>query len=631
MFNTTVTEYQSNPSVVENNLINGREHAAIPINPIGPMRSRMALKIDHNRDRLITEFGHATLQDSYLLTDETPQLLYQRVATWLGSNPAHAQRLYDYMSKQWFTPATPILANTGNKRGQLISCFLNEADDTLQSIADLWHENVWLAAKGGGIGSYWGNLRSIGEAIGRNGKTSGIIPFIKVMDSTTLAIGQGSLRRGNAAVYLPIDHPEIEEFIDIRQPTGGDPNRKSINIHHGVTISDKFMQAMLEDKPFDLVSPKDQTVIRTLSARKLWIKLLTTRLETGEPYFLFQDTVARATPEHHRILNLIPHTSNLCSEITLPTGIDHLGKDRTAVCCLSSLNLELWDAWKNDKQFIADVMEFLDNALTEFIETAPPEMAKAVYSASRERSVGCGVLGWHSLLQSKQIPFESAIAKGLNLNIFKHIRRKVEAASYDLAKWRGACPDAAEVGIMQRFSYKLALVPTASVSIICGGTSPSIEPIVANAFIHKTKAGSFIIKNKYLKRLLRQFGKDNDVIWTNIMQNRGSVQQLEFLTEQQKMVFKTAFELDQRWLLEFAADRAPLIDQAQSLNIFALPNINKTDLHLLHIMAWRLGIKSLYYFRSLELQKAENATLRVDLTERRIFNTESLDECLACQ
>ncbi len=561
--------------------------------------------VDRSRDSLLTDFGKATLLDRYLMPGEGFQDLFARVAMHFADDSAHAQRLYDYISRLWFMPATPVLSNGGTSRGLPISCFLNESNDSLEGIVGLWNENVWLAARGGGIGSYWGNLRSIGETVGGNGKTSGVMPFIRVMDSLTLAISQGSLRRGSAAVYLPVSHPEIEEFIEIRRPTGGDPNRKALNLHHGISIPDDFMRAVENDEDWALTSPKDNAVIRKVRARDLWIRILSARIETGEPYIIYIDHVNRATPEHHKLAGLTVKTSNLCSEITLPTGIDKDGHDRTAVCCLSSLNVETFDQWENDPDFITDVMRFLDNALQDFIDRAPDDFSRAKYSAMRERSVGLGVMGMHSFLQSKKLPFEGVMAKVWNKRIFKHIRSQADAASILLAEERGACPDAAEFNVMERFSNKMAIAPTASISIICGGTSPGIEPIAANSFTHKTLSGSFNVRNKHLKALLAEKGHDDDDTWSSISVNEGSVQHLDFLTDDEKDVFKTAFEIDQRWLIEHAADRAPFICQAQSLNVFLPANVHKRDLHQLHFQAWKQGVKSLYYCRSKSIQRAE--------------------------
>ena len=416
------------------------------------MPGRHQVHIDRSRDVLLTDFGRATLSDRYLMPGEEFQDLFARVASYYGDDAGHAQRIYDYMSRLWFMPATPVLSNGGTQRGLPISCFLNEASDSLEGIVGLWNENVWLASKGGGIGSYWGNLRSIGEKVGAVGKTSGVIPFIRVMDSLTLAISQGSLRRGSAAVYLPVWHPEIEEFVEIRRPTGGDPNRKALNLHHGILVSDAFMRAVEADEQWALLSPKDETPVRSISARALWVRVLTARIETGEPYLIFSDHVNRARPEHHKLAGLEVKTSNLCSEITLPTGRDQHGMERTAVCCLCSLNLESWFEWQDHPTFIEDIMRFLDNVLQDFIDRAPPGMEKARYSAMRERSVGLGVMGFHSFLQSQNVPWESVIAKVWNKRMFKHIREQADLASRMLAEERGPCPDAAEYGVMERFS-----------------------------------------------------------------------------------------------------------------------------------------------------------------------------------
>ena len=921
--------------------------------------------VDRSRDALITDFGKATLNDRYLMPGESYQDMFARVSAAFADDQAHAQRLYDYMSRLWFMPATPVLSNGGTKRGLPISCFLNEANDSLGGIVDLWNENVWLASKGGGIGSYWGNLRSLGERVGDVGKTSGIVPFIHVMDSMTLAISQGSLRRGSAAVYLPISHPEIEEFIEIRRPTGGDPNRKALNLHNGIVVSDAFMRAVEADEMWDLTSPKDGHVVKTVSARSIWIRILTARIETGEPYLIFSDAVNSARPEHQKLAGLEVKLSNLCvapetmlltrggyrridtlsgcpvevwngtewsqtqvvktgsnqklitvrldngmslpctpyhkfyvkdayhskprevraidlkpgdmlikttlpeafgsdlydrtayshgffcgdgtygyrengkritlirlygekklladrlmrsarmigsgnvdgqdrlnyqvidelpekfevpinhsvrhkiewlaglvdadgcvthngssvslqigsveptflrsiqlmlqtlgvasrinllhearvaampnhrggqsdyscrpveriliggdglrrlvdlgfapsrvsigdprpnreathfariesieddgriddtycvnepmkhlatfngiltgncTEITLPTGLDHHGRERTAVCCLSSLNLETWFEWNQNTMFIEDVMRFLDNVLQTFIDNAPDTMEKARYSAMRERSIGLGVMGFHSFLQDNGLPFESAMAKSWNMRMFRHIRKAADEASVKLADEKGACPDAAEYGIHERFSNKLSIAPTASISIIAGNASPGIEPIAANVFLQKTLSGSFAVKNRALKKLLADKGRDTDAVWSDITLHKGSVQHLDFLTEDEKAVFRTAFEIDQRWIIEHAADRTPFICQSQSVNLFLPANIHKRDLHQLHLMAWKKGMKSLYYCRSLSIARPES---RITSTETDGRTTQGgrvdYEECLACQ
>ncbi|MGX7950994.1 ribonucleoside-diphosphate reductase subunit alpha [Tsuneonella sp. HG249] len=595
---------------------------------------RFKVVTDESRDVLLTDFGKETLDDRYLLPGETYQDLFARVADAYADDQDHAQRLYDYISKLWFMPATPVLSNGGTNRGLPISCYLNSVSDSLEGIVGTWNENVWLASRGGGIGTYWGNVRGIGEPVGLNGKTSGIIPFVRVMDSLTLAISQGSLRRGSAACYLDVSHPEIEEFLEIRKPSG-DFNRKALNLHHGVLISDAFMEAVRAGDEWKLTSPKTGEVRATVDARSLFQKLVETRLATGEPYIVFSDTVNRAMPRHHRELGLKVSTSNLCSEITLPTGVDHLGNDRTAVCCLSSLNLETWEQWEGDKTFIEDVMRFLDNVLQDYIDRAPDEMGRAKYSAMRERSVGMGVMGFHSFLQMKGIGFESPMAKVWNLKMFKHIAAKAEEASMVLAEERGPCPDAADAGAMERFSCKMAIAPTASISIICGGTSACIEPIPANIYTHKTLSGSFVVKNPYLEKLLDAKSKNSTNVWNSILEKGGSVQHLDFLTPEEKAVYKTSFEIDQRWLLEFAADRTPFIDQAQSLNLFIPADVDKWDLAMLHFQAWEKGIKSLYYLRSKSVQRAGFAGgVEADNTAEPAkyeLPTTDYDECLACQ
>src|SRR6201996_1261457 len=592
------------------------------------------VEVDRSRDALLTDFGKTTLEDRYLLPGESYQDMFARVATAFADDAEHAQRIYDYISKLWFMPSTPVLSNGGAARGLPISCFLNAVPDNLEGIVGVWNENVALASNGGGIGTYWGGVRSIGEKVKGAGQTSGIIPFIRVMDSLTLAISQGSLRRGSAAVYLDIHHPEIEEFLEIRKPSG-DFNRKSLNLHHGISITDEFMEAVRDGAMFALRSPKTQEVVREVDARNLWQKILEIRLQTGEPYLIFSDTVNRALPQHQRELGFKVRQSNLCSEIMLHTGKDHLGHDRTAVCCLSSVNAETFLEWRDEPLFIEDVMRFLDNVLQDFIESAPDAMTAAVYAAERERSVGLGLMGFHSFLQAQNVPFESALAKSWNMRLFKHLRRKADEASRKLAEERGACPDAEERGVMERFSHKLAIAPTASISIICGGTSAGIEPIPANIYTHKTLSGSFAVKNPYLERVLDAKGPNTDATWRSILEHQGSVQHLDFLTEDEKDVYKTAFELDQRWIIELAADRTPEICQSQSLNVFLPGDVDKWDLHMLHFSAWERGVKSLYYLRSKSVQRAAFAGGEIvdaviapdfDATPRTDYA-----QCLACQ
>jgi ribonucleoside-diphosphate reductase alpha chain len=589
------------------------------------------VEVDRSRDSLLTEFGKTTLEDRYLLAGESYQDMFARVATAYADDAEHAQRVYDYISRLWFMPATPVLSNGGAGRGLPISCFLNSVGDSLEGIVDTWNENVALASNGGGIGTYWGRVRSIGEKVKGAGQTSGIIPFIRVMDSLTLAISQGSLRRGSAAVYLDVFHPEIEEFLEIRKPSG-DFNRKSLNLHHGINITDEFMEAVAEGSPFGLRSPKTNEVVRFVDARTLWQKILEIRLQTGEPYLIFADTVNRALPQHQKELGLKVTQSNLCSEIMLHSGPDHLGQDRTAVCCLSSVNAEMYMEWRDEPQFIEDVMRFLDNVLEDFIARAPAAMATAIYSAKRERSVGLGLMGFHTFLQAQNVPFESAMAKSWNMRIFKHLRREADKASRILAEERGPCPDAAERGVMERFSHKLAIAPTASISIICGGTSAGIEPIPANIYTHKTLSGSFAVKNPYLERLLETKGANTTEVWGSILENEGSVAHLDLLSDDEKAVYKTAFEIDQRWVVELAADRTPEICQSQSLNVFLPGDVDKWDLHMLHWSAWERGVKSLYYLRSKSVQRAAYAGADIaERVEAAAVERTDYDECLACQ
>lgn len=601
------------------------------------------MRVDHTRDSLLTEFGKNTLKDRYLMPGESYQDLFARVAKHFSNDDEHAQRLYDYISKLWFMPSTPILSNGGNDRGMPISCFLSEASDNMDGITDTWVENIWLACRGGGIGSYWGNIRSIGERVGSVGKSSGVMPFLKVQDSLTLAISQGSLRRGSAAVYMPIHHPEIEEFIEMRRPTGGDPNRRCLNLHHGVVIDDVFMEAVENDEEYALRSPKNNEVVTKVRARDLWVKLLTARVETGEPYIMFYDTVNHYVPRHHKELGLKVKMSNLCTEITLPTGRDHLGNDRTAVCCLSSLNLETWDQWKDDENFIKDVLYFLDNVLEDFIQNAPDTHSKAKYSAMRERSVGLGVMGLHALYQSKGYAWDSEEAYELNSTIFNHINDMCTIGNIEIGMERGGCPDAVEVGFTNnRFSTVTSIAPTASISIICGGTSPGVEPFLANAYLQKTLSGSSFSKNRNLEGILEGLGKNTEEVWKSIANHKGSVQHLDFLSKEVKEVYKTAEEIEQIHILAQAAERQPLIDQAQSINLFLPANISKRYLHTLHMAAWKMGLKTLYYCRSSSLQRAEKSDSKM---EREIIpemsdckdgvcsiaQPKKYEECEACQ
>lgn len=611
----------------------------------------MTIQIDNSKDANLTDFSKAVLEDRYLLTfddkKEVFQELFKRVAEAYKDDDAHGQRIYDYMSKCWFMPATPVLANGGLKDSHSlpISCYLNEVLDKLVNVLETRNENGYLATSGGGIGTYWGNVREMGSKIGKRGDALGVIAQMKVQDSMILADTQSGIRRGSSAAYLPISHPEIEEFIDIRRPTGGDTNRRCLNLHHGVVLTDDFMKAVEKGSTYWLQSPKDNKAIKEVNARDLWIKILSARIETGEPYILYEGNMQKNKSPVYQAMEekygMKPKTSNLCSEITLFTGLDQLQKERTAVCCLSSLNLEYFEEWRNNELFIEDIMRFLDNVLTDFIDRALDTMEKAKYSAMRERSVGLGVMGFHSFLQSKNTPFEGVAAKSWNKTIFKHIKEKCDLANEKLANdWerqREACPDAKDLGLNLRFSNCTAIAPTASISIICGNSSPGIEPYVANCYTHKTLSGTFIVRNKHLAKLLESKGKNTSEVWSSISMNEGSIMHLDFLTKEEKDVFKTAIELNQMYLIDYAADRQPFVDQAQSLNIFVPSNIEKKDLHNIHFQAWKKGLKSLYYCRSASIQRAEKTNqpkaeeLPSTQKEVGIGGLNANDECLACQ
>ena len=588
------------------------------------------LQLNYARDKYLSDFSFKTLEDRYLLAGETsPQEAFGRAAMAFANDDEHAQRLYDYASKLWFMFSTPVLSNGGTTRGLPISCFLNYVDDSRVGITDHYTENAFLSSVGGGVGGCWSGVRSVGSKTSNGSESTGVIPFLKVVDAEMLAFSQGITRRGSYAAYLDISHPEIEEFLDIRKPTGGDINRKSTNLHHGVVISDDFMQIIENatriqgfDDSWDLIDPNTQKVSKTVSAKTLWVKLIQNRVETGEPYIMFKDTVDEALPEFQRRRGLHVNQSNLCSEITLPTD-----EERTAVCCLSSVNLEEYDEWKNDENFIPDLVCMLDNVLTHFIDNAPSQLSKAKYSAMRERSIGLGAMGFHAYLQRLNIPFESPMAKSKNLSMFRRIKGEACRATENLAIERGACPDDDRGRV--RNAHLLAIAPNASSSIICGNTSPSIEPYRANAFTQKTKSGSSLLKNEYLEAILQDIGEDTEEVWKSIITNNGSVQHLDFLDDWTKDVFKTAVEIDQRWVIEMAADRQEFICQSQSLNVFFPSNVSKQELHALHMMAWKRGVKTLYYLRSEAYKRAEN--ISDEVLRQRIV--ESLDEegCLACE
>ncbi len=588
------------------------------------------MQLNYNRDKYLSEFSIKTLEDRYLIGDEkSPQEAFARAARSFSDNDAHAQRLYDYASKLWFMFSTPVLSNGGSARGLPISCFLNYVDDSREGITDHYTENAFLSSVGGGVGGCWSGVRSVGSKTSNGSESTGVIPFMKVVDAEMLAFSQGVTRRGSYAAYLDISHPEIEEFLDVRKPTGGDINRKSTNLHHGVVIGDDFMECIERatrtagfDDSWDLIDPHSGVVVKTVSAKTLWVKLIQNRVETGEPYIMFGDTVDEGLPEFQQSLGLKVNQSNLCSEITLATD-----KDRTAVCCLSSVNLEEYDEWKDNDQFIPDLVRMLDNVLQYFIEYAPDQLSRAKYSAMRERSIGLGAMGFHAHLQRHSIPFESAMAKSKNMQMFSRIKSEAERATRQLAEERGECPDGEGYGI--RNAHLLAIAPNASSSIICGNTSPSIEPYRANAFTQKTKTGSSLLKNEYLEHILQDLDQDTDDNWKSIVTNNGSVQHLDFLDDWTKDVFKTAVEIDQRWVIEMAGDRQEYICQSQSLNVFFPANVSKQELHATHMMAWKRGVKTLYYLRSEAYKRAE--TISDEVLRARIF--ESIDEegCLACE
>ena len=582
--------------------------------------------IDYDRDELLTDFGKTTLKDRYLLPEETsPQDGFMRAAKAFSDNDEMAERIYNYASKLWFMYSTPILSNGGTNRGMPISCFLNYVGDSREGLTGHYTENAWLASIGGGIGGYWGHVRSDGVSTSGGSQSSGSIPFLHVVDSEILAFSQGKTRRGSYAAYMDMSHPEIIEFLEMRKPSGGDIHRKCLNLHHAINISDEFMQLIEKciaeptyDDSWNLIDPHTKKVIRTVSARELWQKLLETRVATGEPYVSFIDTINDALPETQKKLGLRVHHSNLCTEITLPTN-----ENRTAVCCLSSVNLEKYEEWKNDPLFVPDLVRFLDNALSHFIENAPESVFRAKFSAASERSIGLGAMGFHAYLQSKGIPFESALAKAMNLKIFKKIKQEAVEESQRLAIKRGEAPDMEGTGM--RNAHLLAIAPNASSSIICGTTSPSIEPYRANAYVQKTMSGSFLVKNKYLEKLLDKKGMNTDAVWQSIVAQRGSVLHLDELSDYEKDTFKTSIEINQQWVIEHAADRQQYVCQGQSVNVFVPADVNIKELHDIHMLAWKRKIKTLYYCRSEAIKRAELVSKKV---ERTIIPEA---DCLACE
>lgn len=590
------------------------------------------IKVDYSRDSLFDEIGKIRMKESYMKDDETsPQQRFAFVSKTFSSNKEHAQRLYDYASKHWLSYSTPILSFGRSKKGLPISCFLNYIEDTAEGLVKNLSETNWLSMVGGGVGIGFG-IRSADD------KSTGVLPHLKIYDAATLAYRQGRTRRGSYAAYLDISHPDIIEFLEIRKPTG-DQNVRCLNMHHGINIPHEFMEliekCMLDidaDDKWALKDPHTQEVKSYISARDLWQRVLEMRMMTGEPYLHFIDTSNEQLPAFLKAKNLKIHQSNLCSEIILPTSVE-----RTAVCCLSSVNLEYFDEWKKDDQFLADIAEMLDNVLTYFITHAPNAISRAKYSAERERSIGVGALGFHAYLQSKNIPWESAMAVSANTRMFMHIRGQLDKANIKLGKERGEAPDA--VGTGQRFSHVMAIAPNASSSILMGNTSPSIEPFRANVYRQDTLSGASINKNKWLDKVIKKAVDKNDKldyneIWSSIIMNDGSVQHLEFLKENEKDTFKTAMEIDQRWVIEHAAIRQEFIDQAQSVNLFFRPDTDIKYLHACHFMAWKKGLKTLYYCRSEKIGKADKVAKKIErriIEEIKIKDLTKEDTCLACE
>jgi ribonucleoside-diphosphate reductase alpha chain len=588
----------------------------------------LGLEINLERDALFDELGLLRMKESYLKDDETsPQHRFAAVSTQFGSNPEHAQRLYEYSSKHWLSYATPVLSFGRSKRGLPISCFLNFIEDTAEGLVENLSETNWLSMLGGGVGIGFG-IRSADD------KSTGVMPHLKMYDASSLAYRQGRTRRGSYAAYLDISHPDILMFLEMRKPTG-DQNMRCLNMHHGINITDDFMQiierSMLDkdaDDSWNLVDPHSKEVRETVSARELWQRILEMRMQTGEPYLHFIDESNRRLPAWLKDRGLKIHQSNLCSEIILPTN-----EERTAVCCLSSLNLEYYDEWKNDKGFLADIAEMLDNVLQYFIDNAPDVIKRAKFSAARERSIGIGALGWHALLQKRNLAWESALAVSLNKQIFSHVRKQLDVANKTLGAARGEAPDA--VGTGNRFSHMLAIAPNASTSIIMGNTSPSIEPYRANAYRQDTLSGSHLNKNKYLDVILKDKAGDKyDEAWSSIIANDGSVQHLDYLDDWTKDVFKTAMEIDQRWVIQHAADRQEYIDQAQSLNVFFRPDSHIKYIHAVHFQAWKQGLKTMYYCRSDKIAKADKVSKRIEREVIKEIDLTALaegNECLACE
>ena len=592
------------------------------------------IRVDYSRDKLFDALGLMRLKESYMKDEEqSPQERFAFVSKQFSSNAEHAQRLYEYSSKHWLSYSTPILSFGRSKRGLPISCFLNYIEDTAEGLVDNLSETNWLSMLGGGVGIGFG-IRSADD------KSTGVMPHLKIYDSSSLAYRQGRTRRGSYAAYLSIDHPDIIPFLEMRKPTG-DQNLRTLNMHHGINIPDAFMQiiekCMLDpeaDDSWNLIDPHSKEIRETVSAKELWQKVLELRMTTGEPYLHFIDTSNKHLPQWLKDKGLKINQSNLCSEIILPTN-----EKRTAVCCLSSLNLEYYDEWKDVPLFLRDTAEMLDNVLEYFISNAPSAIKRAKYSATRERSIGIGALGWHAYLQKNNLPWENPMAVGRNKKIFKHIREKLDVANKELGSERGEAPDAQGTG--NRFSHLMAIAPNASSSILMGNTSPSIEPYRANAYRQDTLSGSHLNKNRYLDKIIQKEAENHkdgwvDEVWSSIIANDGSVQHLEWMDEWTKEVFKTSMEIDQRWVVQHAADRQEYIDQAQSLNVFFRPDSHIKYIHAVHFQAWKQGLKTMYYCRSDKIAKADKVAKRIErevIKEIDLTALASADDgaCLACE
>ena len=586
-------------------------------------KTYLGINIDTDKDELLSTQAEKLLKEYYCKEgEESPQMAFARAArAYCYGDMKLAQRIYNYVSNKWFMFASPVLSNAPKPNDKVkalpISCFLSYVPDTLEGLIEHTSELRWLSVKGGGVGGHWSDVRSVSDI------APGPVPFLHTVDADMTAYRQGKTRKGSYAAYMEVSHPDIMEFLTIRIPTG-DVGRKCLNIHHAVNVSDEFMTAVEDDEDWNLLDPNDETIRETHKARKIWETVLETRFRTGEPYINFIDTANRYLPKPMKRKGLKIHGSNLCNEIHLPTS-----EDRTAVCCLSSLNLELYDDWK-DTDVVKDLITFLDNVLQFFIDHAPDSISRARYSAEMERSLGLGAMGLHSLYQKHRIPFDSVDAKELNVEIFTKIKSDAVKQTKILGKEKGECPDMKGTG--KRNSHLLAIAPNANSSMITG-CSPSIEPHKANAYTHRTRAGSHLIKNKYLKEELKNINMNTPEVWTSIITNGGSVQHLDFINDSIKEVFKTAIEIDQRVIIEQGGDRQKYLCQGQSLNIFFPAGASKRYLHDVHMQAWKHECKGLYYLRTETSNRAENVAEKVKLNKLKDYSEDSQSEedCEACQ